>query len=497
MLTRVVMAVLALLTIGAQPTFGAATISRSDNSTLLYDGEAADTPRDSVSLLLVNSGTQVKFEMGFSVQRATITPQTPCVFENQTASDPDVLCPRSGIARIVLDLKGGDDFLDADPFGSVFDIPVVVDAGGGADTIFGSAGADVIRGGPGGDLLSGFGGADDLTGGTGFDRVSYSGATPVRVSIDDVADDGSAGGAEGDNVHTDVEDLTGSQGNDTLIGSAAGNIIDGRSGNDTIEGGGGTDELILDEGDDTARARDGEDDRVRCGDGTDTVIADDIDEPGDCEDVQASGELVRDLDKDGVSKPDDCKDDDPAIRPGAVDTPDDGIDQDCDGADAQRRDLDGDGVARPFDCNDTDPAIRPGAKEVFGNAVDEDCSGRADPLQTILTPVLSTFIAGEPFTKVRRLLVKDLEPGMRVEALCTGRGCPFARRVLPLPRKGTRIDLRSALKLRRVRKAPTIDVRILREDSVGLVTRFRFRRGKVPRIDVLCMAPSDAAPRKC
>ena len=202
------------------------------------------------------------------------------------------------------------------------------------------------------------------------------------------------GGAQGVNVHSDVENLRGTDGNDVLIGSDVANELDGGDGNDTLVGRGGLDFFTLGDGNDTARCRDGLGERVLCGDGDDTVTADDIDELGDaCEHARASGELVRDLDKDGISKPEDCNDADPAIRPGAADALNDGIDQDCDGADAIDRDRDRDGVAIPFDCDDGNARVAPGKREIFGNKVDEDCNGRADPLQTITTPVRARFIA--------------------------------------------------------------------------------------------------------
>ena len=83
-------------------------------------------------------------------------------------------------------------------------------------------------------------GSDELHGGSGLDRVEYTGRVdPVIVTIDDVANDGAAG--EGDNVFTDVEDLRGGHGNDTLTGSSIGNRIDGCYGSDNVNGGPGDD----------------------------------------------------------------------------------------------------------------------------------------------------------------------------------------------------------------------------------------------------------------
>jgi hypothetical protein len=62
-----------------------------------------------------------------------------------------------------------------------------------------------------------------------------------------------------------------------------------------------------------------------------------------------------DLDADGWRTPADCDDHDHRVHPGALDTPYDGVDADCDGADDY--DQDGDGVPFPSDCDDADPAV--------------------------------------------------------------------------------------------------------------------------------------------
>ena len=65
---------------------------------------------------------------------------------------------------------------------------------------------------------------------------------------DDTANDGAAG--EGDNIHSDCENLIGGVGNDTITGNDLNNTIDGNAGNDVIHGGAGDDHLIGNEGND-------------------------------------------------------------------------------------------------------------------------------------------------------------------------------------------------------------------------------------------------------
>jgi hypothetical protein len=87
-----------------------------------------------------------------------------------------------------------------------------------------------------------------------------------------------------------------------------------------------------------------------------------------------------DRDGDGISITDgDCDETDPAVYPGAPDTPYDGVITDCDASDEY--DVDHDGydaiVSGGLDCDDTDAAVAPGRPEVCGGA-DEDCDGLVD-----------------------------------------------------------------------------------------------------------------------
>ncbi len=114
----------------------------------------------------------------------------------------------------------------------------------GDDTLIGGGGNDTLNGGDGNDVLNGGAGADSLVGGSGIDTASYAGATAaVLASL--LTGGIRAGDAIGD-VLTDIENLTGSNFNDTLRGDdvAFGNVLDGGLGNDSLEGNGGNDLLV-------------------------------------------------------------------------------------------------------------------------------------------------------------------------------------------------------------------------------------------------------------
>ena len=89
--------------------------------------------------------------------------------------------------------------------------------------------------------LKGFGGADRLDGGNGIDTVFYGDSTAgVGINLD--TGRGVGGSAEGDRLIS-IENVFGSNFNDTIIGSTAANQLHGQEGNDVIKGGGGNDYL--------------------------------------------------------------------------------------------------------------------------------------------------------------------------------------------------------------------------------------------------------------
>ena len=199
-----------------------------------------------------------------------------------------------------------------------------INGNGGNDRIFGREGDDVLNGGQGNDRIFGASGNDTISGVQGNDWLNGG-----------AGDDTISGDANGTGDLTSFDRIFGGSGNDTLHGGDSRDRIyggsgqrhvlgrerqrpDGRrhrattsstaapattrssptSGQDTTYGGDGNDDLwalargdvapgpgvdqvgdTLDggPGNDTFRTRDGEVDRITCGDGNDTALLDNVD----------------------------------------------------------------------------------------------------------------------------------------------------------------------------------------------------------------------------
>jgi Ca2+-binding RTX toxin-like protein len=137
------------------------------------------------------------------------------------------------------------------------------------DFLFGDAGDNILQGGSGDDWLVGGAGADVLYGNGGTDAASYLGsASGVKVELSGT---GFGGDAEGDILNT-IENLIGSDHDDSLLGDEGSNRLEGRIGDDTLLGGDGNDRLIGGVGADVLDGGIGNDLFVFAdGDGQDTI----------------------------------------------------------------------------------------------------------------------------------------------------------------------------------------------------------------------------------
>jgi Ca2+-binding RTX toxin-like protein len=218
----------------------------------------------------------------------------------------------STLRRILVFAEGGADRVSLGEvapatFGDLAN--VVVDGGGGDDTLIGSgigdqldggAGSDELRGGGGVDVLSPGPGSGSAIGGKGHDEVSVMGNADwsvnderiaripggdevTLVSVESIAVAGgrgdntisavsfsgsvSASGLEGDDrIATGAkhDHLDGGGGNDYLDSGAGNDLLEGKAGADALRGGEGNDELRGGPGDDTCTGGPGADSELSC-----------------------------------------------------------------------------------------------------------------------------------------------------------------------------------------------------------------------------------------
>jgi Ca2+-binding RTX toxin-like protein len=157
----------------------------------------------------------------------------------------------------------------------------LVDGGDGVDTlsIFGNAGTNTLTVAYSGTAITSIAGTvasllnvehvtADLLGGT--DVLSY-GTTTANVSVNLDAHAASGFSAVSGPAISNIENVVGGAGADTLTGDGLANTLGGGGGNDTMTGGGGTDTLTGDAGNDTFVATIGDgDDTYNGGAGIDT-----------------------------------------------------------------------------------------------------------------------------------------------------------------------------------------------------------------------------------
>ncbi|HEY6890057.1 MAG TPA: Ig-like domain-containing protein [Solirubrobacter sp.] len=268
----------ALLSCAMTATAEAGTLVNADGR-LSYTAAPGD--RDSVYPRQAAAGEPVVIE----VQFVPVTDATGCTRVSGTSLSVTYSCPDA--KSVVIDAGDGDDYVSGDISSAPMRVPMTVIGGPGDDSLGGGAAADTLDGGPGDDVITVSAG-DTARGGSGIDvaRPFFGSNVAANLSLDGVADDGPAGAAA--NLMPDIESVEyGADGPSTIVGTAAGNVLQGGVGPDAIVGGAGSDTLRGSGGGDVIDARDLDQDRVDCGPGADVALVDQYDQVADsCETVR-------------------------------------------------------------------------------------------------------------------------------------------------------------------------------------------------------------------
>jgi len=227
---------------------------------------------------------------------AAVPPAVPPAYDLPPVT-PSVVCPSASSASVIrgtaannritgtlradrIFAAGGNDVVDALAGNDC------VDLGTGADRGEGGPGSDSMTGGSGKDRVSGSSGNDRLRGGPGNDRLT-AGRGNDRA-FGDSGNDVVLGSFGNDRLHgvsgndrlsgsRGRDSINGGSGRDRIAGGSSADRISGDRGNDRLDGNSGSDRINGNSGNDRIGARDGKRDRINCGTGRDTVIADRID----------------------------------------------------------------------------------------------------------------------------------------------------------------------------------------------------------------------------
>jgi hypothetical protein len=186
-----------------------------------------------------------------------------------------------------------------------------------------------------------------------------------------------------------------------------------------------------------------------------------------------------DLDNDGINRGADCNDSDPSIRPGAIEVPNNDVDENCDGLIAYDRDHDG-FLAPPVgaDCDDNNPEVHPFAIEKRGNSIDENCDGKVvkeKPLRiTIEARSDRVDKKGDAHTLVRELFVRTLPAGSRIRVHCS-KACPFRAPAHPIDQARHKLILATNF---RMEVGEELAVLVTKPGWLGREKTFRFPPGR-------------------
>ena len=164
-------------------------------------------------------------------------------------------------------------------------------------------------------------------------------------------------------------------------------------------------------------------------------------------------------------------------------------------------DRDGDGVLSDRDCDDGNAGVRPGIRDVPGNGIDENCDGADAKFGTLATTVRLDWILTRRGVRITSLGVRGVKVGDTIKLSCTGRGCPkkLKKRTVTIKKEPKKAQL-SLSKYAAGVALPAgtkLDVSVQRLDYKTRSTTWTVRKRKGPSESVRCQIPGAKKSEPC
>jgi hypothetical protein len=162
-------------------------------------------------------------------------------------------------------------------------------------------------------------------------------------------------------------------------------------------------------------------------------------------------------------------------------------------------DKDNDGVQTPLDCDDTNPLIKPGAVDIPGDGINQDCSADGDAdfpqLQSKLRYSVLTYLTG--YSQFGKLTVAPVKAGDRITLQCKGGGCKFKKKVVKVSKDKASLSLLKLMRKAKLRKGAVVTLRMTRALTYGTYARWSIRAPKASKFSSKCLRPGKKKPVKC